>query len=63
VAAVKKPSANGNRGLKIIIGMIAIPILVGVAVNEYGLWRGKHSTNPNQEQNQELTPKSSGNEK
>ena len=60
VAAIKKPMANGKHGLKVIVGMILIPIIAGIIVHEYGLWRVAPNTIPSQEQPQEQAPKSTG---
>ena len=46
-AAIKKPTANGNKGWKIIVGTILTGFIVGVLVHEYSLWRGKAMTETN----------------
>jgi hypothetical protein len=53
--AIKKPRANGNKGLKIIVGSIVLPLIIGVILYEYGAWR---DTPSNQATNQASTPAS-----
>jgi hypothetical protein len=59
VAAIKKPSANGGKGWKIIVGFIFVSIMAPISVNIVTeLWKERHATTT-QEQPQLLQQQSS----